>query len=101
MDKNLSFKFTVTYSVDKENLACEDMSMKVKIAGINYHLDKNDGDYFGLLAGYIENEPDNPVDSSALGIYANDGKLVGYIPKSEIAKVNKFTEGEMMPCFCR
>lgn len=38
MDKNLSFKFTVTYSVDKENLACEDMSMKVKIAGINYHL---------------------------------------------------------------
>lgn len=24
MDKNLSFKFTVTYSVDKENLACED-----------------------------------------------------------------------------
>lgn len=99
MDKNLSFKFTVTYSVDKENLAFEDMSMKVKIAGINYHLDKNDGDYFGLLAGYIENEPDNPVDSSALGIYANDGKLVGYIPKSEIAKVNKFTEGEMMPCF--
>lgn len=40
MDKNLSFKFTVTYSVDNENLACEDMSMKVKIAGINYHLDK-------------------------------------------------------------
>lgn len=38
MDKNLSFKFTVTYSVDNENLACEDMSMKVKIAGINYHL---------------------------------------------------------------
>ena len=85
MDKNLSFKFTVTYSVDNENLACEDMSMKVKIAGINYHLDKNDGDYLGVLAGYIENEPDNPVDSSAIGIYANDGKLVGYIPKTEIA----------------
>lgn len=47
MDKNLSFKFTVTYSVDNENLACEDMSMKVKIAGINYHLDKNDSDYLG------------------------------------------------------
>lgn len=54
MDTNLSFKFTAVYSVDKENLTCEDMSMKVKIAGINYHLDKNDGDYFGLLAGYIK-----------------------------------------------
>lgn len=38
MDTNLSFKFTAVYSVDKENLTCEDMSMKVKIAGINYHL---------------------------------------------------------------
>ena len=99
MDTNLSFKFTAVYSVDKENLTCEDMSMKVKIAGINYHLNKNDGDYFGLLAGYIKNEPDNPVDSSAIGIYANNGKLVGYIPKAEIAEVNKYTEGEMMPCF--
>ena len=44
MDTNLSFKFTAVYSVDKENLTCEDMSMKVKIAGINYHLNKNDGD---------------------------------------------------------
>ena len=42
MDTNLSFKFTAVYSVDKANLTCEDMSMKVKIAGINYHLNKND-----------------------------------------------------------
>lgn len=86
MDKNLSFKFTVTYSVDNENLACEDMSMKVKIAGINYHLDKNDSDYFGLLAGYIENEPDNPVDSSALGIYAMMGSLLAIFKRLKLPK---------------
>lgn len=66
-----------------------------KIAGVQYRNDVRD---IGGFLGYVCSELTNKYDKNAIGIYRNDDKLLGYIPKDEIADFRKWSEKENLPC---
>ena len=65
------------------------------IAGLTHceNVDK----YLGEFAGRLIPEPDNPFDSEAIKVVANDGSKVGYVPKDQTQYVRAFTK---LPCKC-
>ena len=50
------------------------------IAGLRYHCNFRD---CGPIVGIVQPEPDNPHDPKAQAIISSDGKLLGYIPRTQ------------------
>lgn len=71
------------------------IEFETRIAGAPHHC--NDSDIGGFL-GYIQTEPSNPYDKNAIGVYRNDGKLLGYIPKNETTQVKRWASQDSLPC---
>lgn len=64
------------------------------IAGVKHrNLSGND---IGGFCGYVVNDSENTYDSKAMGVYS--GKLLGYIPASELGEYREWCNGEPMPC---
>lgn len=68
---------------------------ETRIAGAHHHCDDSD---IGGFVGYIRPDVNNRHDRNAIGIYNNDGKLLGYIPKEEIADVLRWATQLQLPC---
>ena len=50
------------------------------VTGLRYYCSIYDR---GPIVGYVKPEPTNPHDSRAQAVYRNDGKLLGYIPRTQ------------------
>lgn len=66
-----------------------------KIAGITHHASSYD---IGGFVGVVCSDPTNPYDGSAVGIYSETGKLLGYIPKNELKEFREWTSRDPLPC---
>lgn len=65
------------------------------IAGLRYHASVHD---IGGFTGWVENDLGNTHDSKAMGIYNSFGKLLGYIPASELEDYRLWCLGQPVPC---
>lgn len=74
-----------------------DNSCTFHVAGITKYLTIEDAFSFGIVAGYIQAEENNPYDSEALGIYTKEHKLIGYIRKREQILFQTFTRKKKIP----
>ncbi len=86
---NLSFLDEIDYYED----LVEDADT-FDIAGLPYHCTAED---IGPIMGLVIPEPMNPHDSDARAIYRQDGKLLGYIPRSQHGFYESFNETNV-PC---
>lgn len=68
---------------------------ETRIAGAYHHCDDSD---IGGFIGYIQPDANNRYDRNAIGVYNNDGKLLGYIPKEETADVRRWATQPHLPC---
>ncbi len=66
-----------------------------RVAGVQYRNTKRD---VGGFLGCVRSEPNNKYDKNAIGIYRNDGKLLGYIPKDETGDFREWSDKENLPC---
>ena len=86
---DLSFLDNIDYSdVLKENTETFD------VTGLRYHCTVHD---VGKIVGIVKPEPSNVHDSRAQAVYRNDGKLLGYIPRTQLDWYEDFNE-ENVPC---
>ena len=74
-EPDLSFLDNITYFSDLE----EETDM-FDIAGLRYHCTVHD---CGHIVGIVRPEPDNIHDSRAQAVIRSDGKLLGYIPRTQ------------------
>ena len=51
----------------------------------------------GKIVGIVKPEPSNVHDPRAQAVYRNDGKLLGYIPRTQLDWYEDFNE-ENVPC---
>lgn len=65
------------------------------VAGVNYRGDLSD--YIGEFEGRLVPEPDNEHDSNAIRVEHQNGKQIGYVPKTITTRVREFKE---LPCDC-
>ena len=66
-----------------------------KIAGASHHCDESD---IGGFIGTVRHDANNKYDKYAHGVYNLDGKLLGYIPKDELADYIEFSGGKDRNC---
>lgn len=69
--------------------------MQTYIAGLKHHITKAD---IGGFTGLVVPEPTNKHDRNAMGVYNSSGKLLGYIPASELRDYRKWCEAQPQPC---
>lgn len=81
---NLSFLDTLEYDED-----LEENTDTFDVTGLRYHCTVLDR---GPIVGYVKPEPTNPHDSRAQAVYRNDGKLLGYIPRTQQDWYEDFNE---------
>lgn len=81
---DLSFLDNLVYD---ENL--EEDSDTFDITGLRYHCTVHD---CGTIVGYVKPEPSNTHDSRAQAVIRNDGKLLGYIPRTQLDWYEEFNE---------
>ena len=72
---DLSFLNTLEYDED-----LEENTDTFDVTGLRYHCTVLDR---GPIVGYVKPEPTNPHDSRAQAVFLNDGKLLGYIPRTQ------------------
>ena len=60
--------------------------LQYSIAGINFR--KGVRNYVGRFEGYIKPQPSNRYDPNAIGVYAQDGHHLGYIPATDTYEVH-------------
>lgn len=75
-EPDLSFLDNITYFSDLEETT--DM---FDIAGLRYHCTVHD---CGHIVGIVRPEPENVHDSRAQAVIRSDGKLLGYIPRTQL-----------------
>ena len=86
---DLSFLDKLDYSEDlDENTETFD------VVGLRYHCTAHD---CGKVVGIVKPEPSNVHDPRAQAVYRNDGKLLGYIPRTQLDWYEDFNE-ENVPC---
>lgn len=66
-----------------------------RIAGITHHASSHD---IGGFVGRICYDPSNLYDRQAVGIYTENGKLLGYIPKNELNEFRQWSQRDPLPC---
>ena len=94
---DLSFLLSLDYDED-----LEENTETFDIAGLRYHCTEKD---CGPIVGYVKPEPSNVHDSRAQAVIRSDGKLLGYIPRTQLDDYEDFNEddvvcpfvGEIMP----
>lgn len=59
------------------------------IAGVNYH-----NTDIKSFVGYVKPDPTNEFDKNAIGVYEHDGTFVGYLPKKEQERYNRWKSDE-------
>ena len=88
-DLDLSFLDNIDYSED-----LEENTETFDITGLRYHCTVHD---CGKIVGIVKPEPSNVHDPRAQAVYRNDGKLLGYIPRTQLDWYEDFNE-ENVPC---
>ena len=86
---DLSFLDNIDYSDD-----LEENTETFDITGLRYHCTVHD---VGKIVGIVKPEPSNVHDPRAQAVYRNDGKLLGYIPRTQLDWYEDFNE-ENVPC---
>ena len=86
---DLSFLDNIDYSDD-----LEENTETFDITGLRYHCTVHD---CGKIVGIVKPEPSNLRDPRAKAVYRNDGKLLGYIPRTQLDWYEDFNE-ENVPC---
>jgi hypothetical protein len=86
---DLSFLDNIDYSDD-----LEENTETFDITGLRYHCTAHD---CGKIVGIVKPEPSNVHDPRAQAVYRNDGKLLGYIPRTQLDWYEDFNE-ENVPC---
>lgn len=88
-DLDLSFLNNIDYSED-----LEENTETFDITGLRYHCTVHD---CGKIVGVVKPDPSNVHDPRAQAVYRNDGKLLGYIPRTQLDWYEDFNE-ENVPC---
>ena len=86
---DLSFLDKLDYSED-----LEENSETFDIAGLRYHCTVHD---CGKIVGIVRPEPSNVHDPRAQAVIRSDGKLLGYIPRTQLDWYEDFNE-ENLEC---
>ena len=86
---DLSFLGNIDYSDD-----LEENTETFDITGLRYHCTVHD---CGKIVGIVKPEPSNVHDPRAQAVYRNDGKLLGYIPRTQLDWYEDFNE-QNVPC---
>lgn len=86
---NLSFLDRIDY--DEE---LDENTETFDVAGLSYHCTVND---CGKIVGIVKPEPSNVHDNRAQAVIRNDGKLIGYIPRTQLDWYEEFNE-EKVTC---
>lgn len=86
---DLSFLDNIDYSDD-----LEENTETFDITGLRYHCTVHD---VGKIVGIVKPETSNVHDPRAQAAYRNDGKLLGYIPRTQLDWYEDFNE-ENVPC---
>ena len=86
---DLSILDNIDYSDD-----LEENTETFDITGLRYHCTVHD---CGKIVGIVKPEPSNVHDPRAQAVYRNDGKLLGYIPRTQLDWYEDFNE-ENVPC---
>lgn len=86
---DLSFLDIIDYSDD-----LEENTETFDITGLRYHCTVHD---CGKIVGIVKPEPSNVHDPRAQAVYRNDGKLLGYIPRTQLDWYEDFNE-QNVPC---
>ena len=86
---DLSFLDNIDYSDD-----LEENTETFDITGLRYHCTVHD---VGKIVGVVKPEPSNVHDPRAQAVYRNDGKLLGYIPRTQLDWYEDFNE-QNVPC---
>ena len=86
---DLSFLDTIDYSDD-----LEENTETFDITGLRYHCTVYD---CGKIVGIVKPDPSNVHDPRAQAVYRNDGKLLGYIPRTQLDWYEDFNE-QNVPC---
>ena len=81
---DLSFLDTIDYSED-----LEENSETFDITGLRYHCTVQD---CGKIVGIVRPEPSNVHDPRAQAVIRSDGKLLGYIPRTQLDWYEDFNE---------
>lgn len=66
-----------------------------RIAGVQY---RNTTADVGAFLGFVKPDILNEHDPNAVGIYNNEGKLLGYIPKDDLPNYRKWASKDILPC---
>ena len=88
-DLDFSFLDDIDYSED-----LEENTETFDIAGLKYHCTVYD---VGRIVGIVQAEPTNSHDPRAQAVIRNDGKLLGYIPRTQLDWYEDFNELSV-PC---
>ena len=86
---DLSFLDNIDYSDD-----LEENTETFDITGLRYHCTVHD---CGKIVGIVKPESSNVHDPRAQAVYRNDGKLLGYIPRTQLDWYENFNE-QNVPC---
>jgi len=86
---DLSFLDIIDYFED-----LEENTETFDISGLRYHSTVHD---CGIIVGMVKPEPSNVHDPRAQAVYRNDGKLLGYIPRTQLEWYEDFNE-QNVPC---
>ena len=88
-DVDLSFLDNLDYSED-----LEENTETFDITGLRYHCTVKD---CGKIVGIVKPEPSNVHDARAQAVIRSDGKLLGYIPRTQLDWYEDFNE-QNIPC---
>lgn len=83
-EMDLSFLDKLEYYED-----LEENSETFDITGLRYHCTVHD---CGKIVGYVKPEPSNVHDNRAQAVIRSDGKLLGYIPRTQLDWYEDFNE---------
>ena len=86
---DLSFLDRIDYSED-----LEENTETFDIIGLRYHCTVKD---CGKIVGIVKPEPSNVHDARAQAVIRSDGKLLGYIPRTQLDWYEDFNE-QNVPC---
>ena len=87
-EMDLSFLDNFEYYED-----LEENSETFDITGLRYHCTVHD---CGKIVGYVKPEPSNVHDNRAQAVIRSDGKLLGYIPRTQLDWYEDFNEQNVM-----
>lgn len=88
-EMDLSFLDTLDYYED-----LEENTETFDITGLRYYCTVHD---CGKIVGYVKPDPSNVHDARAQAVIRSDGKLLGYIPRTQLDWYEDFNE-QNVPC---